>query len=76
MPIDKLDPLEVAKVTVVVAFRCGCVVDRSAPGCPAQVKQLVQCTKHAAESNAAGTCRAVVDAAEAAAIRAGVKTGA
>ena len=69
-----VEGLEVAKVTVLVAFRCGCLVERSAPGCPAHLSQLVQCTLHAAESNAAGTCQAVTDAAETAALDAGVRT--
>lgn len=68
------EELEVAKVTVVVAFRCGCLLERSAPGCPARMSQMVQCTKHAAESNAAGTCQFVTDAASRATLDAGVRT--
>lgn len=74
MPIENGDPLEVAKVTVLVAFRCGCLVEKSAPGCPAKLSQLVQCTQHAAASCVAGSCQVVTDAAASAAFEAGVRT--
>jgi len=69
-----VEGLEVAKVTVLVAFRCGCLVERSAPGCPAKLHQLVQCTQHAAAACVAGSCKIVTDAASQAALDAGVRT--
>lgn len=72
----KVGELVVARVSVVVAFQCGCVVERSSPGSPARIRLIVQCAEHAAAACAAGTCEVMFLAAESAALEAGVRTSA